>query len=620
MSVKPIIEIPVDDAAFKRFLELFDNYRADVETMPDAWKTLESAMGDATTALTIGALESKGALADTAAAAGIISIELRKAVDAQHSLGAETKRTGHAMESLRAKAKGVVAGLASVGGWIGKIASLAGLGGILGLVTGDVLAQSAFRQNVASGRLGLPIGLKASFDVNAQQFLPDSALGAAQTAQQSGQRYGAFGVLGISVGQAQHLNAADLALTELIHAATILRGTYTRNQPLGLTAAGLAYQQLGGNISDIVNALQPGNLARLKVAKAQTDRDAGSLNITRSAANAASDLKIALDKARVQIENTLINGLAPLAPEIAGLASSIAQGVQELVGSHGFAEAVHIATLALDKMTRFMAGVNWKALGTALGDVSDIAALLFTPGKSDRDHLFPPILPKGAADWVSKVEDSLSNGFQTFFGIAGPSRKAVFKAIARASAVRGVDPVLAAAAAEQESGFATHAKGDFGWFDKAGGFHPDDAKHPKNKNSHYTSFGLYQLHEHGELGNMTRKQAYDPYLNSLVALKNFAIVAKAHPHWSPGHIALVAQGADPDNGKYVRDVNREYESLILHGYGLKLEALKAHYEGLIKAGAPPRAQRAKRPASVHVTVKNSTSSRVTVSANGSKTQ
>lgn len=101
----------------------------------------------------------------------------------------------------------------------------------------------------------------------------------------------------------------------------------------------------------------------------------------------------------------------------------------------------------------------------------------------------------------------------------------------------GLDPRLAVADAMVESGLNPQAVGDGG-----------------------TSFGLYQLHQGGELGSLTPSQAFDPATNAHVALSTMAQVAQAHPGWSPGQIAAAAQRpADP--AAYAAKVDAAYQQL-----------------------------------------------------------
>ena len=76
-----------------------------------------------------------------------------------------------------------------------------------------------------------------------------------------------------------------------------------------------------------------------------------------------------------------------------------------------------------------------------------------------------------------------------------------------------------------------------------------------------TSFGLYQLHEGGELGNLTKEQAMNPLTNCERAIPVIAAVQHQHPDWSPGLVAATAQRpANPSI--YAADVNQIYNQVV----------------------------------------------------------
>lgn len=108
----------------------------------------------------------------------------------------------------------------------------------------------------------------------------------------------------------------------------------------------------------------------------------------------------------------------------------------------------------------------------------------------------------------------------------------VIEAITQAANEYGIDPKLAIATAQVESGLNPQAIGDGG-----------------------TSFGLFQLHRGGELGNMSPQQAFDPLTNARRALSEFANVKKNFPNLTdPGRIAALAQRPADPNG-YAAKVN-----------------------------------------------------------------
>ena len=94
----------------------------------------------------------------------------------------------------------------------------------------------------------------------------------------------------------------------------------------------------------------------------------------------------------------------------------------------------------------------------------------------------------------------------------------VISAIYAAADQNGVPRQLAIAIARVESGLNPRAVGDGG-----------------------TSFGLYQLHQGGELGSLTPSQAFDPYTNASVSLRQVGAVYRQHPNADPGTIAAMAQ-------------------------------------------------------------------------------
>ena len=67
-----------------------------------------------------------------------------------------------------------------------------------------------------------------------------------------------------------------------------------------------------------------------------------------------------------------------------------------------------------------------------------------------------------------------------------------------------------------------------------------------------TSFGLYQLHEGGELGSMAPQQAFDPITNIKTALQQFLAVYKADPAIAndPGAWAVAAQRPNNAGNQY----------------------------------------------------------------------
>jgi hypothetical protein len=122
----------------------------------------------------------------------------------------------------------------------------------------------------------------------------------------------------------------------------------------------------------------------------------------------------------------------------------------------------------------------------------------------------------------------------------------------------GADPATAIALMLQESGGNEKAAGDFGYFtlSKKGRkiFHPDNPDRPSNKASHYTSFGLGQLHSNGMGAGMTEAELLNPRTNITRSIKGLASVSANHPEYSAGMVAARSQ-RPANEGAYAQSIN-----------------------------------------------------------------
>ena len=120
----------------------------------------------------------------------------------------------------------------------------------------------------------------------------------------------------------------------------------------------------------------------------------------------------------------------------------------------------------------------------------------------------------------------------------------------------GVDPALALAIAQQESGLNPNAIGDGG-----------------------ASVGLFQLNDQGEGAGMTVAEREDPRRNAQIALAVVAQVAAQHPDWSPGQIAAAAQ-RPADQAGYASAIDSLYGPIKagkLPSVSTKITTLKQLY-------------------------------------------
>ena len=511
MAFKPIVEIEIDDAAFRRFYELFQTYSAKLEEMPKAWQELNEHMNESGDALKSGALDAKNMLAIAAAQAGVIAEELGRATKAQDHLTHATHKGSQGMEKLKKSAKGVSEAIAMIGGGIVKIAAFGGIGALLGGFGMDSLANTAFSRFRAAGQLGISPGLLASFQTNAQQFLSTSALEAAANAQIDIRKAGSLAALGIDYRTAQGMNPSDLAFEELKRARAAYLLAQKNHQPAANMPAIAAYLALGGNIGDVRNAaMQP--LSVLDAAQAATRRDVSELGFSRATAQSWANLKIILDKAGLTIESSLIKSLVPLAPKIGELSKDVAAFISSFLSSKEFGIAIRDTEMGLKNLATFLETTNWKEVGTDISSLGSdlVRALRFfhlipqsqkeqaIEKQKARDVLLArhAVSSSYGSGWLSDISRALSFGSSNY-----NERISAAKDIIAVARKMKVDPVLALATAMHESRLNPRAVGDKG-----------------------TSFGLFQLHRGGELGSLSRRQAFNASTNAGRALREFRAV------------------------------------------------------------------------------------------------
>jgi hypothetical protein len=565
VAQKPIISIDVDASKFESFFSLFSQYQGLLDEQPKTWDAINSASAGAGEALKSGALSGRDALAEAATAAEKVTAHLQGATKAQLTFSKATashtrgfadlgragsgawKAIGGAADASIAKTGAglmdMVKGIAPIAGE-GVAAVLGPIGIAIGASAAAIAGLKALadagidRQRSAFG-LGMTPGQASSFQVYGNQFLGTGALQAAANAQRTYGSSGQLGTLGIDWNTASKMTPGDLAVEMLRKTAAIAKA---QGGPLGMVPAVMQYQALGGDINDVANAIAMGPAA-LNAAQRNIDAKANlsRMGLDKNAVNSGAALSQALNAAGVAGQSLGINKLSGADPTIAKVINFLTGG----------------PNATRDKVANALAG------GPA-----GIAHALLSVGTTAVHNTVPALHALAAA------AQSVTRSFTT--PIAGTAAAAVIAAANKA----GVDPVLALADAQHESGLNPKARvRDFYSDGSFAGY----------------STGLFMLNDNGEGHGMSVKAMMDAATNSNVAMPHFAAMAKAHPNWSPGQIAFAAEGAASGPGgtwkkAYIDDVNSRYEKII-------------------------NQMRNSRPPTVNIRLTNPTQSRVSIAVN-----
>ncbi len=453
---RPIISIDFDDSKFQKFLDLFMGYSESLDEQPEKWESLNKAMGGA------GAT-AKESLALAAAQADLIAVHLRDATTAQSAFAKATASNNKSLSTMHESVRNI--GTTGQSAWkafsgaadasISKVGSgLAGVAegalsalGPVGLAAGAIaaavggagaaakaLADAAVTRQRSAFSKGITPGQEASFGVYGQQFMGPGALQAAANAQLNLGNIGPLSLLGIDFNKARIMTASDLAykmLGGVVKAAQAMPDVPLENIP-----AVQAYRSFGGDIGDVRNALKLGPAA-LAASQAEEARNAGRLNLTRTAVSHAATFKKAVEGAGIAAQSFAINHLSGADPVIAqvlgaltgekGAAASLGETIQRRVtpALHGLQ---HAAASVAQVFERIVGAPTLRSLSTpivrtaaadALGSIegswtsvnADSGALgrwQFMPGTADA-HL-------GKA-WIAKYgSTSTARGRANFLG------------------------------------------------------------------------------------------------------------------------------------------------------------------------------------------------------------
>lgn len=314
MADTAIVRIPVDDAAFKRFLATWDAYQEQLKGQGKAWAEGTAQMrkfGD-------GASEAFSSTAEGLAAVAVaLAAVARREADSEMS----TRRSNNVLRDTLKLTGGILSNVTGVALQLTRWALLGGLTGFAtGMLGASALASQASGLRSESRGLGVTPGQLQAADV-------------------------VFGPLGI--GGSGLLNAiARMQLTDPAHAALLgITNANPADVLPNLLARGVAQfnatpvqgraslmEQMGFGFLD---QLGWANLAGLKPKEFQERMgmfrsESQRLNMPDSTLKAWQNLDQTIADSEKTIRNAFITALAPLAPNLAELSRTIADSIKEL--------------------------------------------------------------------------------------------------------------------------------------------------------------------------------------------------------------------------------------------------------------------------------------------------
>lgn len=310
---KPIIDIAINDGAFKNFYAMFEKYKSALGEMPAGWKAVGDEMGKTGTMFEqmLAAMMAQKAITEA-----ISEEEKRQADEAERKRKAEAaaQRSGvlhwkDMARTTRDVAGNIFSATTSLLKWAGIGSFLVGAGGLWGI--------SRLAGDVASGRrssqgLGLSYGEQKSFDINYGSVVDGGAfLGAINNALHSGGDRGGLIRAGLS-GSELEGSTADVGNNLLNHLKQIADNTNPAFMVDRMKAQGLD-QFVSLEEMMRIRAMTGPEFETYQKNNAFDKKD---LDLSRDTQSAWMQFTQQMDRAGEHIENTFAKSLVALAPNL----------------------------------------------------------------------------------------------------------------------------------------------------------------------------------------------------------------------------------------------------------------------------------------------------------------
>lgn len=320
MAVKSVIEVEVNDDAFKRFAELYAKYHEQVKELPGDWGKVETGVagvgvmfGEMTAAL----LTQQQMLHEQEKAQKKLEVSEKRQLD----LEKQRRREVHAIwQDSVAIAKRIGDATLDLFKWVGAGTVLSGLMGAGGLWGLDVLAGRVGDARRSAQGLGVTTAQQQAANVNFQRYVDvNPALEGIAGAQSDISKWGNFNILGVNRQQ----DPATLLSQLLIKAKTLYEQGHNVEQDPVVRALGV----MGISLEDMRRLHRVG-MEELRRAEGGYRGDVGAFGRSDAMSRKWQDFSVQMDRAGKTIENVFIEALTPLIPELTHLSEGMAYAIK----------------------------------------------------------------------------------------------------------------------------------------------------------------------------------------------------------------------------------------------------------------------------------------------------
>jgi hypothetical protein len=346
MGAKSIIDIDVNDRAFRDFQKVYERYQAGLKTLPAAW-------GEAGKKID-GSKKSFDAMVTSMIAANVqakLQAKAQEVADrASQSMAQNWRDVARSTKQVADNIGHATLNLLRWTSLTGLVSGVLGFGGLFGL---ERLAAGVSGSRRASGGLGVSIGEEKAFALNVGRFVDPSSVLAGVNAGKTDVTSPAYLALrnaGLSAEAIKSQSVFELSLSAL-------RGAVGRisKLPEGQRGAAIDYLHFGALGIDI-GAVQRylRNPTEFQEQTRRAGHDAGALNLSDPMALAWDNFKRQLTLSGETIETVIIGKLTPLTKPLEHLSSAFELTVTKFLNAKGIGEWIDTVAAGLKKWAEVM--------------------------------------------------------------------------------------------------------------------------------------------------------------------------------------------------------------------------------------------------------------------------
>lgn len=380
MAVRSVIDVDVNDEAFKGFKDLFDKYQAQLAKMPGQW----GAMGKEAKGM-------RGSFEAVAAALMAQSEQVRRLVktekESTEQARVQDKYWTRMQRATHAIADNIARTTKDLLKWTALTSVFSGLAGAGGLWGIDRLALGVGAGRRTAAGLGMSFGEERAFSLNYGRLIdPGRFLSSVSDIMADPTKQLPLAALGIT--------QRDMAGGTAATAVAVLNRVKewvdkTDPRTMGALAGAMHLGDLGFSTEDLrrLRATTPAEFAGIRN---QYTRDASALNLGAGTQRQWQDFAVQMSRAGQMIENVFVRGLSPLVPGLTRLSSAFADATRILLGSPTVKSWMKGAGEGLETFARYVGTPKFKqdvetfaaGLGVLASKIADLVRL-FAPDQNN---------------------------------------------------------------------------------------------------------------------------------------------------------------------------------------------------------------------------------------------